>query len=106
MWEQAFLIIISKADLNNLIYSYSQMDIVENTKTGNYNDDIRAYTGRCVSFWNHQTPASLLQNNNPVFSNTLMLRISLYILETFALEKEVKLFSDIFYCFCNPGKRI
>lgn len=85
---------------------HSPINIAKNTKTGNYNDGIRAYIGRYVSFWNHQTPASLLLNNNPVFSNTLMLQISLYVLTAIASEKAVRLFPDMYYCFCDPGKSI
>jgi len=82
------------------------LEIAKKTKTGNYNDDIRAYIGRYVSFWSHQTPASLLLNNNPVFSNTLMLQISLYVVAVIASGKPVKPFPDMYYCLCNPGKRI
>ncbi len=84
----------------------SQINIANKTKTGNYNDDIRAYIGRYVSFWNHQTPASLLLNYNPVFSNTLMLQICLNVVALIATEKSVKLFPDMYYCLCNPGKCI
>lgn len=84
----------------------SQINIANKTKTGNYNDDIRAYIGRYVSFWSHQTPASLLLNNNPVFSNTLMLQISLYVLAAIVSGRPVRLFPDMYYQLCNPGKRI
>ena len=86
--------------------NHSPINIAYKTKTGNYNDDIRAYIGRYVSFWDHQTPASLLLNYNPVFSNTLMLQISLNIIALIASGKSVKLFPDIYYCLCNPGKCI
>lgn len=84
----------------------SLINIANKTKTGNYKDDIKAHIGRYVSFWSHQTPASLLLNNNPVFSNTLMLQTCLYTIAAIASGKPVKLFPDIYYCFCNPGKRI
>lgn len=84
----------------------SPINIARKTKTGNYNDDIRTYVGRYISFWSHQTPASLLLNNNPVLSNTLMLQISLYVLTAIASGKPVKLFPDMYYCLCDPGKRI
>lgn len=38
----------------------SLINIANKTKTGNYKDDIKAYIGRYVSFWSHQTPASIL----------------------------------------------
>lgn len=81
-------------------------NIVKKTKTGNYNDDIRAYIGRYVNFWNHQTPASLLLNNNPVFSNTLTLQIGYMCWAAIVSGKAQKLFSNIHYCLCNPGERI
>lgn len=86
--------------------NHSPINIAKKTKTGNYNDDIRAYIGRYVSFWSRQTPASLLLNNDPVLSNTLMLQTSLYVLATIASRKAIKLFPDMYYCFCNPGERI
>lgn len=82
------------------------LNVAKKTKTGNYKDDIMAYVGRYVSFWSHQTPASLLLNNNPVFSNTLMLQASLHVLAAIASGKRIKLFPDMYYCLCNPGKRI
>lgn len=33
----------------------SPINIARKTKTGNYNDDIRTYVGRYISFWSHQT---------------------------------------------------
>ena len=84
----------------------SQIVIHKKTKTGNYNDDIRAYIGRYVSFWSHQTPASLLLNNNPVFSNTLMLQTSLSVLAAIASGKAVRRFPDMYYQLCSPGERI
>lgn len=86
--------------------NHSPINITNKTKTGNYNDDLRAYIGRYVSFWNHQTPASLLLNYNPVFSNTLMLQICLNVITLIASGKSVKLFPDMYYCLCNPGKCI
>lgn len=81
------------------------LNIAKKTKIGNYNDDFKAYIGRYVSFWSYQTPASLLLNNNPVFSNTLMLQISLYVIIIIASGKPVRLY-PMYYCLCNPGKRI
>lgn len=86
--------------------NHSPIKIAKRTKTGNYNDDIRAYIGRYVSFWSHQTPTSLLLNNNPVLSNTLMLQNCLYVLILMAAGKAIKLFPDMYYCLCNPGRRI
>lgn len=86
--------------------SNTSPSIAKKTKTGNYKDDIKAYIGRYVSFWSHHTPASLLLNNNPVFSNTLMLQISLYVITVIASGRPVRLFPDMYYCLCNPGKRI
>lgn len=67
------------------------LNITKKTKTGNYNDGIRADIGRYVNFWNHQTLVSLLLNNNPVFSNTLMLHIGLYLLAIISLNRNYKI---------------
>lgn len=55
------------------------LNIAKRTKTGNYNDNVKTYMGRYISFCSYLTPTSLLQNNSPVLSNTFMLRIGLFI---------------------------
>jgi len=60
---------------NNFFY----LKIAKKTKTGNYNDNIKTCIGRYTCFCSYLTPTSLLQNNSPVLSNTLMLWIGLFI---------------------------
>lgn len=61
--------------MNKYIY---HLNTAKKTKTGNYNDNIKTYIGRYIRFC-YLTPMSLLQNNSPVLSNTLMLQIALFI---------------------------
>jgi len=56
--------------------NYLLINIAKNTKTGKYDDDVRTCIGRYISFWDYQTPVSLLLNNDPVLSNTLILQTS------------------------------
>lgn len=65
----------------------SSRNIAKKTKTGNIKNDIRAYIGRYVGFWCYRAPDDLLLNNNPVLSNALMLRFSLYLLDDIAFIK-------------------